>query len=185
MKDMQTIARPYAKALFELALKHQALDMCSDALADLSTSVEDNQMQKLIDHPEVSADMLVDVLTTVIKRSLAKHKHIEAIEHAVIIIARQQRLSVLPEIYRQYEMLKAEHGRKCSGVVFTAVELNSSEMQKLSAGLEKKLNKTVELSQVIQPELLGGAKIQIGDMVIDGSIRGRLQRLSQTLSAAS
>lgn len=185
MKDTQTIARPYAKAFFELAIKHQALDMWSDALAVLAASVDDKQMQKLIDHPEVSADMLVDVLSTVLKRSLIKYKHIDAIEHAVIMMAKQHRLSVLPEIYRQYEMLKAEHAKMCSGVVYTAVELDASEMQKLAAGLEKKLNKTVELSQVIQPELLGGAKIQIGDMVIDGSIRGRLQRLSQTLQTAS
>jgi F-type H+-transporting ATPase subunit delta len=185
MKDMQTIARPYAKALFELALKHQALDMWSDALAVLAASVEDKQMQKLIDHPEVSADMLVDVLSTVLTKALAKYKNLDAVQHAVSLMAKQQRLSVLPEICRQYEMLKAEHAKMCSGVVYTAVELNPSEMNKLSAGLEKKLNKTVELSQVIQPELLGGAKIQIGDMVIDGSIRGRLQRLSQTLSTAS
>jgi F-type H+-transporting ATPase subunit delta len=185
MKDMQTIARPYAKALFELALKHQALKLWSDALAVLAASVEDKQMQKLIDHPEVSADMLVDVLTTVLKRSIGNQKQTEAVEHAVIMMAKQQRLSVLPEIYRQYEMLKADHAKMCSGVVYTAVELDVAEMQKLSSGLEKKLNKTVHLSQVIQPELLGGARIQIGDMVIDGSIRGRLQRLSQTLSAAS
>ena len=185
MKDTQTIARPYAKALFELALKHEAMAMWRDALAVLATCVEDKQMQQLIDHPEVSADMLVDVLVTVLKRSMSKYKHIEVVEHAVIMIAKQHRLSVLPEIFRQYEMLKAEHAKMCSGIVYAAEELDAAELLKLSAGLEKKLNKTVELSQIIQPELLGGAKIQIGDMVIDGSIRGRLQRLSQTLSAVS
>jgi len=185
MKDTQTIARPYAKALFELALKHQAIDIWRDALAVLAACVQDKLMQQLIDHPEVSTDMLVDVLITVLQRSFGKRKDTEMLEHAVGMIVQQQRLSVLPEMYRQFEMRRAAHAKMCSGIVYVAVALDAAELQQLTAGLEKKLNKTVELTQMVQPDLLGGAKIQIGDMLIDGSIRGRLQRLSQTLLAAS
>lgn len=183
MKDIQTIARPYAKALFELALKHQNLKQWHDALNVLRLTIEDGQMQKLIGHPEVTESMLVDILLDVVgKQPESKSMH-EMVKHALEVMADNHRLAVIPEVCHQFEALSAEHAKTCSGTVFTSVALDESQLQRLAAGLQKKLNKTVHLTQVVQPELLGGARVQIGDMVIDGTLRGRLQRMYQSLMA--
>lgn len=185
MKDLQTIARPYAKALFELALKHQCTKEWHDALAVLSQAVVEQDMQRLLNHPEVTGTMLVDILSTVLVRVMKSTESLKLLIQALEMMAQHQRLSVIPEVYRQFDMLNAEHHKMCSGVVYSATALDDKQMNQLVAGLQKKLNKTVNLSQVIQPELLGGAKIQMGDMVIDGTLRGRIQRLAQSLSSAS
>jgi F-type H+-transporting ATPase subunit delta len=185
MKDLQTVARPYAKALFELALKHQSLNEWSDALHVLSQAVEDQNMQRMLNHPEVTGAMLVEILATVAKQSTKSKDQLKLIDHALAMMAEHHRLPVIPEVCRQYEMLKDAHSKMCAGVVYTAIKLDDKQMSKLVSGLQKKLNKTVNLSQVISPELLGGAKIQIGDMVIDGTLRGRIQRLAQSLYSAS
>jgi F-type H+-transporting ATPase subunit delta len=185
MKDIQTVARPYAKALFELALKHQSLNEWSDALHVLSQAIEDEKMQRLLSHPEVTAAMLVEILATIAKKSVKSKEQLNLIEHALEMMSEHRRLPVIPEVYRQYELLKATHNKMCSGFVYTASKLDDAQISKLVSGLEKKLNKTVNLTQVIQPELLGGAKIQIGDMVIDGTLRGRIHRLAQSLYTAS
>lgn len=185
MKDLQTIARPYAKALFELALKHQCLNEWHDALAILSQAVVEQDMQRLLSHPEVTGAMLVDILLTVVGRVMKSTESLKLLVQALEMMVHQQRLSAIPEVYRQFDMLNAEHHKRCSGVVYSAIALDDKQMSKLASGLEKKLNKTVSLSQIIQPELLGGAKIQIGDMVIDGTLRGRIQRLAQSMYSAS
>ncbi|MDQ5884711.1 MAG: F-type H+-transporting ATPase subunit delta [Pseudomonadota bacterium] len=185
MKDLQTIARPYAKALFELALKHQCLNEWHDALAVLSQAVAEQNMQRLLGHPEVTSAMLVDILSTVVQGVMKSTEQLKLLVQALEMMAEHQRLSVIPEVYRQFDMLNAEHHKMCSGIVYSAIALDDNQMSKLVSGLQKKLNKTVNLSQIIQPELLGGAKIEIGDMVIDGTLRGRIQRLAQSMYSAS
>jgi len=185
MRDLQTVARPYAKALFELALQHNALGAWSDALHILALAVEDAEMQTLLNCPEVTKAMLVDILLTVVSKSKQSNEQLELLGHALAIMSANQRLAVLPEVYRQYEAHKEAHNKLCTGIVFTAQQLDVDQMHKLAIGLQKKLNKTVSLSQIIEPSLLGGAKIKIGDMVIDGTLRGRIQRLSQSLSSSA
>lgn len=183
MKDIQTIARPYAKALFELALKHQTLKQWSDALALLSLTINDEQMQKLIGHPEITESMLVEILLDVLNKHPESQSQQALVKQALEVMSDHHRLAVIPEVYRQFEQLKSQHAKMCSGTVYTSILLEEQQLERLAAGLEKKLNKTVHLTQVVQPELLGGARVQIGDMVIDGTLRGRLQRLSQSLLA--
>jgi F-type H+-transporting ATPase subunit delta len=182
MKEIQTIARPYAKALFELALQHESINNWSAVLSLLSTAIEDSQMLKLLGHPDLSAQMLVETLFEVVKKEKhIKKEELNMVEHALVVMANHQRLAVIPEVSRQFEELRAEQAKMCSGTVYTSVQLDAKQLQKLEAGLKKKLNKTVHLTQVVQPTLLGGARVQIGDMVIDGTLRGRLERLSQAL----
>lgn len=185
MNDLQTIARPYAKALFELALTQQALDAWSEVLNVLSITVEDPKMQVMLNHPEVTSRMLVDICASVLSKMSPLSHQVNLIDNVLEMMASLHRLPIFPEVFKQFEQLKAFEAKTCTGMVYTASELDEIQITKLLNGLEKKLKKTVYLSQVVQPDLLGGAKIQIGDMVIDGTIRGRLQRLSQSLLAAS
>ena len=183
MKDTQTVARPYAKALFELALKHQSLKQWNDFLSVLAVAIENVEMQKLLSHPEVTSAMLVEILVAVVKKMAISKPELELVTQALELMAGQHRLAVIPEVFAQYQALDADYAKKCSGTVFTSIQLDEKQLQRLEAGLNKKLNKTVHLTQVVQPTLLGGARVQIGDMVIDGTLRGRLQRFSQSLLA--
>jgi F-type H+-transporting ATPase subunit delta len=183
MKDLQTIARPYAKAIFELALKHQTIKEWSGVLAVLAAAIDDTQMQKLLDHPDLTEKMLVDVLLSIVEKQLKSKTEMKLVDHALSVMAEHHRLAVISEVSRQFEGLRAEHEKMCSGTVYTSIQLDDKQLLKLEAGLKKKLNKTVHLTQVVQPALLGGARVQIGDMVIDGTLRGRLERLSQALLA--
>ena len=183
MKDLQTIARPYAKALFKLALKHDVLASMNTVLANLATTILDKDMQSLIGHPEVSQTMLLEILMSTISQQKSSKALDELMSSSLQVMAENRRLAVLPEVAKQYEQLMADHEMMCSGTVFTSIHLDDNQLQRLETGLKKKLNKTVHLSQVVEPRLLGGARVQIGDMVIDGTLRGRLQRLSQSLLA--
>jgi F-type H+-transporting ATPase subunit delta len=185
MEDLQTVARPYAKAFFELAVEHNSLKEWSDVLSALSTAVQDKNMQRMLSHPEVTEEMLTDTLSAILKKMFKADKGFDVYARAICTMAKHRRLAVIAEVARQFETLKATHEKMCSGVVYTAIELDKQQLSQLETGLQKKLNKTVHLNQVVQPELLGGAKVQIGDMVIDGTLRGRLQRLSQSLFSAS
>ena len=185
MKDAQTIARPYAKALFELALKHHSMSEWSDVLQVLAIAISDRQMQLMLNHPEVTPAMLIDLLSALLTQTNLSVPNLDLLKSALELMASQHRLPVIPEISRQFEQLKAQHAKTCSAVVYSATKLDEQQLNRLATGLGRKLQKSVTISQVVQPELLGGAKVQIGDMVIDGTIRGRLQRLSQSLLAAS
>lgn len=185
MEDLQTVARPYAKAFFELAVEHKSLEDWSHVLSALATAVQDKNMQRMLSHPEVTEEMLIETLSEIAKRIVKKDKSFEVYQRALATMANHRRLAVIGEVARQFEALKAEHLQMCSGTVYTAIELDKQQLSQLATGLQKKINKTVHLNQVVQPELLGGAKVQIGDMVIDGTLRGRLQRLSQSLFSAS
>jgi len=181
MKDLQTIARPYAKAVFELAVMHQSLETWALVLHLLSQAVNDKQMFKLLDHPDLSQEMLVDILMEVVQVKVKDE--LSLIQHTLMVMAENRRLPLLPEISAQYDALCAEYAKSCAGVVYTSLRLTEQQMKTLQAGLEKRLKKTVNLTQVEDKALIGGAKIQIGDMVIDGSLKARVQRLYQALSA--
>jgi F-type H+-transporting ATPase subunit delta len=183
MKDLQTIARPYAKALFELALEHKALESWAAVLHLLTEVVKDKQMHQLLDHPDMSQSMLVELLLEVVGQQLKDKAELDSVKQALLVMAQSRRLPLIPEICRQYDDYCAEYTKSCSAVVYTSIRLSEEQLKKLEAGLHKKLQKTVQLTQVEDPSLLGGARIQIGDMVIDGSLRGRVQRLYQALSA--
>ena len=183
MKDLQTIARPYAKALFELALEHNALTSWNTLLSNLALAIHDEKMQKLIGHPEISQNMLVEILMDIIAQQKYSSSIVDLARNTLLVMAEHHRLAVLPEVAKQYEELKAKHEQTCSGTVFSSIKLDANQLQRLEAGLKKKLNKTVHLTQVVEPALLGGARVQIGDMVIDGTLRGRVQRLTQSLLA--
>lgn len=99
----------------------------------------------------------------------------------VALLAEQSRLALLPEIQRQYELMRAEHERVLKVEVVSAQELSAEALNKLIAGLAKRFEREVDITSRVDPTLLGGAVIRAGDTVIDGSVRGRLERLADAL----
>lgn len=178
MADRNTIARPYAKALFELALARRKLDVWSEALAIAAATVRDVRVRSLLVSPHVTADQLAALLI-----DIAGGKLDEEGRNFMQVLAQNRRLGFLPEIAAIYERLKAEEQNTVDVMVTSAVALDAPLQRKFAAALSARLNRNVRLQCKSDASLLGGAILRADDLVIDGSLRGRLERLGAELNA--
>jgi F-type H+-transporting ATPase subunit delta len=182
MSDAITIARPYAKAIFQHALAKQELAAWSQALQDLALIIVDAAAFEFISNPNVTvADQVQFLLETTSRMSQAVDK--SSVQHLIELLLENKRLLVLPEIFVQYEALRAEQEKTLSAVVVSFSELSHKEQIDLSSVLSKRLGRQVTLEVKLDKSLLGGAIILAGDLVIDGSVRGKLNKISTCLSA--
>jgi len=181
--ELQTLARPYAKAVFELARKAQALAPWSESLAVLADAVRDARLQAVIGSPALSrvqlAGLLIDVLAAVGLDAAPQWRQMQSL---VQLLAENRRLSLAPTIAGMYDVMRAAAESRIEVQITTATPVASAQAERLSAAIGKRLARTVEIQWNQDEDLLGGAMIRAGDLVIDGSLKGELQRLSQTLS---
>lgn len=178
MADIQTIARPYAKAVFDLALEGKALKEWSDTLKVLSLIAADPMMQVVLNNPLNTKKQIVDLFQDVVGKSLS-----EEANNLLNELAIKKRLNILPAISQVYEVCLADRERTIDVKVVSAFPIDEGRLQKLQATLQGHLNRQVNMRLAIDRELLGGAVIYAGDQVIDGSLRGKLNRLSERLSS--
>ncbi len=178
MAEKSTIARPYAQAAFELAQDKNDLSAWSEMLALGAMIVSDEQLTRLIDNPEVSKDALLEVILKV-----AGDRLDTVGRNFIRVLADNGRLNVLPEIALLYEQHRAEAERYVDAEVISAFPLSDAQQQTLVDSLKKKLGREIRLTTSIDESLIGGAVVRAGDLVIDGSITGHLNKLAQTLIA--
>ena len=178
MAELTTLARPYAKAVFAEAQEKNALDAWSDDLAILAAFAADADMAKVLVHPSLTAEQQAQALTDVCGDKLN-----DAAKNLVAVLAENKRLPLLPEIAALYEELKAQLQNTVDVVVTSAQELNSDQADKLAQALKAKLNCDVRLTSEIDESLIGGAIIRAGDLVIDGSITGKLSKLAEAMKS--
>ncbi|MFT4059361.1 MAG: F0F1 ATP synthase subunit delta [Legionella sp.] len=178
MSDSTTIARPYAKAIFEHALAEKKLAEWSVYLTTLAQAVLTPEAVQFIENPASTAEQHVELL-----QALVKTGSNEAIKNLISLLAVNKRLMLLPEICALYEALRAEQEKTLDVEVNSFSELSSAQQEKLIESLSKRLQRKVSLRITIDPFLLGGAVIRAGDLVIDGSVRGKLNKLSTALTA--
>lgn len=178
MAELTTIARPYAKAAFEYALEKNALAKWSEMLQLAATIAMDAGVQALLTNPRVTGSQLTELF-----QDVGASVFDEAGKNFLNLLADNNRLGALVEIAVLFEGLKAEHEKSVDVRVTAASELSADMKAKLAAKLETKLQRKVNLSYDINPELLGGVIIRAGDMVIDGSVRGKLGELADVLRA--
>jgi F-type H+-transporting ATPase subunit delta len=174
--DITTVARPYAQAVFERALETKQLGPWSDALGLLAAITENADMAAQIANPNVPRGQLATAILEIAGDTLS-----EEMRNLVRLLAENNRLAVAGEIARLFDELKVEHQRVREVHVRSAYAVNAADKQVLREALEKRLGGEVELTVERDPSLLGGVEIRAGDLVIDGSIRGRLQRLANEL----
>lgn len=179
MAELVTIARPYAEAAFRLAKEQGALESWSQRLNQSSTLVKNEDVAACLANPKLSAEQKAELIL-----SLQKNQS-DAVTHNFIhILAENNRLVALPEIAEFFEILKsAEEGVK-KGVIRTAFALDDKQRAELQPALEKYFKSRLRLSTVVDADLIGGITVEVGDQVLDGSVRGRLLTLSSALSAA-
>lgn len=182
MSDSTTVARPYAKAIFNHALSANELAAWSLTLHDLAETVLSPAALSFITNPASTALLQAELLLSV----CSKMKHAgdkKAVENLVHLLAENKRLQVLPDIYAQYESLRAEQEKTLTAHVSSFAALTATEQQDLINSLSQRLQRKVTLEVNIDQSLLGGAVIHAGDLVIDGSVRGKLTKLATNLAA--
>jgi F-type H+-transporting ATPase subunit delta len=176
MAEKSTIARPYAKALFELALGQKRLDAWSEALALAAAVVTDERVKKLLTSPQVTIEQLADSSSISSARSSTRK---DTISSACSLPTPP---GFLPEIAAIYEKLKATEENTVDVTVTSAVPLDKEQQKEFSQAMSTRLKRDVRLHCEVDATLLGGAVLRADDLVIDGSLRGRLERLSVELT---
>lgn len=176
MAEKATIARPYARAAFEFAQAQGAFKQWSESLAIAAAVASDPAVAKLLNHPRVTATQLVELISEVAGPRLDSSAH-----NFIATLAHNRRLGLLPHIAAMYETLRADVEGVADVSVVSAVPLEPAQQQRLTAALKTRLKREVRLHCTVEPELLGGAVVRYGDLVIDGSVKERLARLTAAL----
>lgn len=177
MAEIQTLARPYAAAVFELAQARQALPAWSEMLAFIAMVAGDANMQRLTSDPRVDRARFLELFLDICGKNIS-----DAGANFVRVLVENRRLNLLPEIVGQYEALKAEAEARVEVTVVSAFPLEAAQIETLGAALRRKFGREVNLTSRVDQTLLGGIVIRAGDLVIDGSVRGRLAELATHLS---
>jgi F-type H+-transporting ATPase subunit delta len=177
MAEKATIARPYARAAFEYAHAHGRLAAWSEALALASLVIADPQVEPLLDDPRVSAAQLVELIDGIAAGRLDAEGR-----NFLSVLAHNRRLPLLPIIAAMYEQLRAEVENTLDVEVTSAQALDDAQRQRLAAALGKRFRRQVRLQEKVDASLVGGAVVRAGDLVIDGSLKGRLARLATELN---
>ncbi|WP_395947301.1 F0F1 ATP synthase subunit delta [Caedibacter taeniospiralis] len=178
MADLTPIARPYAQAAYEYAKAHNAVLNWNTMLLNLSECVAEKQVALLLDNPAYSQSDVSVLILEVLHTVLDEHG-----KNFVKVAAEGNRLAVIPTIYKLFLLQKSEDEKAKKAKIRTAFETSDAEIQKLKHKLEQKYRCAIEVDVVVDANLIGGAVIEIGDHVIDGSIKGKLQKLQYELQA--
>lgn len=176
--ERATLARPYAEAVGKLAAEGKAWDLWSRRLALLAMVSGDEQMRELVANPAQTSDRVAELMLSVCGDSLGEEG-----ANLVRLLVENKRLNLLPEIVALFEVLKAEQEGELTAHVTSAFELSGEQLSGLVSRLEAKFGRKVTATQSVDADLIGGVVIQVGDEVMDSSVRGGLQNLAVTLKA--
>jgi F-type H+-transporting ATPase subunit delta len=175
MSNALTLARPYARAAFGLAREHGRLPQWSNLLGFTASIAADARVQTLLGHPKLTLDDTLGLL-------LPSGEVDPNFRQYLAVLADNRRLALLPEIAAQYEQLRSEAERVVNVTVTSATPMAATEVDTLTQALKRRFGSEIALTQAVDAELIGGAVIDAGDVVIDGSLRGKLARLQTALS---
>jgi F-type H+-transporting ATPase subunit delta len=183
MADNITVARPYARALFELANDAGTLGSWSESLTVAGQLLADKALVEYLGNPEFNNEQRLDFLTGLFAKAGAdvfagddKHG-----TNFVKLLLENRRAAVMPEISTHFEALKAKVENSVDATVTSATKLSDSQVDEIRAALKARLGRDVRIETEIDENLIGGAVIRAGDVVIDGSLRARLEGLATAL----
>ncbi|MFN3786224.1 MAG: F0F1 ATP synthase subunit delta [Thiothrix sp.] len=177
MSDLTTAARPYARAVFEMAQEAGRLPQWSAQLAAMSAVVAAEGSASLLAHPRMSKEQKAQIFAEIAGDALDDQGR-----NLLKTLAENGRFALLPEIATIFEQLRAEAEGAIEAEVISAQEMSADQQQKIAAALQKRLGREVKLITKVDPSLMGGAVIRAGDLVIDGSIQSRLKDMKAALA---
>ena len=178
MAELSTLARPYARAAFEYARAAGQLDQWNEQLAIAAAAASDAKLKSALSDPALTAEQQAKMLTDVCGDALGEHAR-----NFIAVLAVNKRLSLLPEISTLFAQYKANQEKSVDVEVVSAFDLADEARDKLAEALGKKLERQVNVRTATDRNLLGGVLIRAGDLVIDGSVRGRLNKLAAAMNS--
>ena len=180
MAESRTLARPYAKAVFEIAKEKGALDRWSKTLDLLASLSVDPSVQAMLTSPKAAPAVRAEVFAELAAK--AGEKLDQQGRNFVGLLAEYRRLALLPEIAADYERLRAEAENTLEVELRAALPVAAEEQKRIGEALHKKLGRKITLKYVEDKTLIGGAVLRAGDLVIDGSVHEKLSRLAAALT---
>lgn len=178
MAELSTLARPYAKAAFQVALQDGALDPWSKMLSVSASVTANESVNTLLTDPSLSSAELASSFI-----GLCSDELDDKGKNFVHLLAENKRLLLLPAISEQFDVLKANQEKTLDVEVTTAYELSSETLDTLAQSLKQRLQCAVNLNTNVDQSLLGGAVIRTDDTVIDSSVRGKLVKLAESMNS--
>ena len=178
MAESITLARPYAKASFEVALAAGELSPWSQSLKLLASVAANDTVRKTMLSPALTAAEQASMLI-----NLCGNELMPKAGNLIRLLAENKRLQLLPEISELFEALKANQEMTVDVELSTAFELNKDVVKKITQALQTRLNREIKLHTRVDKHLIGGAVIRAGDTVIDSSVRGKLTKLAEAINS--
>ncbi len=178
MAEAITVARPYAEAVFRLALESKDLSQWSKILQIAAEIAQDDQIKLLVGNPLVSAMQLSELILEIGGKRFSREAR-----NFIKLMVENKRVHVMPQVMELFEQLKAQHEGVLEAKIITAFKLESGQLDKLVTDLEKKFNRKVEAQVSVDPEIIGGVKVEIGDEIFDASVRGKLEAMTIALKS--
>ena len=174
--ELTTCARPYARAAFTLAKELSQLDQWSEMLTLCASVSRRDAVSILLDDPATSADMKADAFIALCEGSLTKE-----VENYLRILTEKNRISLLPQIDALFEQMKAKDQGYQDVVVASAFPLTQQQQDNIARKVAERLGRSVRMHTRVDSDLIGGVIVKAGDLVIDGSVRTRLNKLADTM----
>lgn len=178
MIEPTTLARPYARAAFQFAVDNSVVDDWHQALVTIVAVVAEPSVAKVLDDPATTASQRAKTVVTVLGDDIPA-----GIAQFVGVMAENHRLALASEVARLFAELRSALDAAANVTLTSAFDVADATIEQLTASLTTKLGKTVDMTVETDSSLIGGAIIRAGDMVIDGSVRGRLHKLATALKS--
>jgi F-type H+-transporting ATPase subunit delta len=177
MAELATLARPYAEALFQVAVKGDLKQAAAeiDALAAVSANP---QLRLFADSPKTTSTQVVDVMMSVVKLPLS-----EASKNLLRTVIENGRLAALPEIAAQFHVLANAKAGVSDAVIYSAFDMSAEQVADVLVSLEKRFARKLNATVQVQADLIGGIRVVVGDEVLDTSIKARLEQMKAALVA--
>jgi F-type H+-transporting ATPase subunit delta len=176
MAELATIARPYAEALYKASASE--LVAVLGWLDEMAAIAANPQLQQFADNPNVTSAQIFDVIAGVVKTPLNDHA-----KNFLRAVIDNRRINVLPDIAIQFRALKNAQSGSSDAVVYSAFPVDGAALAEVAATLEKRFGRKLNVSVQLQPELIGGIRVVVGDEVLDTSVKARLEQMKVALTA--
>jgi len=177
MADLATIARPYAEALFKAAPEAEQVAWLSQVQV-LAAVANDPQVQSLAQNPRINDTQVFDVMSGAAKSALSP-----AVANFLRTVLDNGRLAALPLMAEQFQTLVRARQGVSEAVIHSAFPMDAAQLADIQGGLEKRFGRKLQPSVQVDPELIGGVRVVVGDEVLDTSVKARLERMKSTLVA--
>ena len=178
MAEAITVARPYAEAVYKLAVADNSFSQWSKGLKLAAEIAENDRIKTLVGNPLVSVKQLSDLILEIGGRKFSREAR-----NLIALMIENKRVQVLPQVSLLFEQLKAQHEGVLEAKIVSAFELESSQLDQLVEELERKFKRKIEASVIVDSSLIGGIKVEIGDEILDASVRGKLEAMAIALKS--